>query len=241
VLALHLTTTGELVSIDPTVSSSAIYTFLYPNHRPSHLSTPPPKTNQSKEKQPKAKVPPRELDIEGPSSNTEYESALVDSSITFSPQALGFLPSNYWLAVDVTFGDLVKKFFQRKNNANARFTHKLYNALIVVDHSPTAFNLFGVQWITNEIFKVDKFIFARLLGIAAIDGGLFYRQGNFPQYGFEELNASDIDLLRPDYDLSDVDLDRVRLIHHRTNGFIKGGSEDAISRCKWTAVPESET
>jgi hypothetical protein len=208
---------------------------------PYDLSTPPPpKANQPKKKQPKAKLPPTELDIEGPSSNTEYESALIDSSITFSPQALGFLPLNYWLAVDVTFGDLVKKFFRRKNNANARFTHKLYNALLVVDHSPTAFNLFGVQWITNEIFKVDKFIFARLLGIAAVDGGLFHRQGNFPQYGFAELSASDVDQLRTKFDLSDVDQNRVRLIYHQANGFVKGKSEEAIARCKWIPVSDRE-
>jgi hypothetical protein len=199
---------------------------------------PAPKKSQSRNKQPKAKVLPAELDIDGPSSNAEYQAALSDGSIAFSPQALGFLPSNYWLAVDVTFGDLVTKFFQRKNNANCRFPHKLYNALVIVERDPAAFNLFGVEWITDQIFKVDKLIFARLLGIGAVDGGLFHRQGNFPSHGFAELTGQEIDPLRAIHDLSDVDQDRVRLMYHRSSGFAKGSNEEAVTRCKWITEGE---
>jgi hypothetical protein len=197
------------------------------------LALPTRKKNQNRNKQPKLKTLPADLDVEGPSSNTEYETALTDSALVFSPQALGFLPSNYWLAVDATFGDLVTKFFQRKNNANCRFPHKLYNALALVDHNPMIFNLLGVQWVTDRIFKVDKLIFGRLLGISAVDGGLFHRQGNFPSHGFVELTASEIEALRSTHDLSDVDQDRVRLLAHKLNSFAKGSSEDSVTRCKW--------
>jgi hypothetical protein len=193
----------------------------------------PSKRSQSKSKQPKAKILPPELDPEGPASNTEYRAALANSNLLFSPQLLGFLPSNYWLAVDATFSDLVTKFFQRKNNANCRFPHKLYNALAIVEHNPILFHLFGVQWVTDRIFKVDKLIFGRLLGIGAVDGGLFHRQGNFPSHGFSELTLNEIDPLRGGHDVLDVDQDRVRLLVHRSNEFCKGSSEDSVTRCKW--------
>jgi hypothetical protein len=197
------------------------------------LALPGRKKSQNKNRQPKLKTLPAELEVDGPSSNADYQAALSDSSLVFSPQALGFLPSNYWLALDATFGDLVTKFFQRKNNANCRFPHKLYNALTLVDHNPMTFHLLGVQWVTDRVFKVDKWIFARLLGITAVDGGLFHRQGNFPSHGFAELTTSEIDALRATHDISDVDQDRVRLLIHKSNSFAKGSSEDSVTHCKW--------
>jgi hypothetical protein len=140
--------------------------------------------------------------------------------------------------VDATFADLVTKFFQRKNNANCRFPHKLYNALALVDHSPALFSLIGVQWITDRIFKVDKLVFGRLLGITSIDGGLFHRQGNFPSHGFSELGSTELEGLRTVHDLADVDQDRVRLIYHKGNGFVKGSNEDAVTKCRWITEPE---
>jgi hypothetical protein len=199
---------------------------------------PASKKGHPKNKQPKLKTLPPDLEGDGPSSNADYQAALVNSALVFSPQALGFLPSNYWLAVDATFGDLVTKFFQRKNNANCRFPHKLYNALALVEHNPMNFHLLGVQWVTDRIFKVDKVIFGRLLGIMAVDGGLFHRQGNFPSHGFGELTTTEIDALRGTFDLSDVDQDRVRLLYHKGNSFAKGSSEDAVTRCKWITEAE---
>jgi hypothetical protein len=153
--------------------------------------------------------------------------------LIFSSPALGFLPTNYWLTSDTTFGDLVGKFFHRKNNANCRFPHKLYNALTLVEHRPSMFAWVGAMWITDRIFKIDKLIFGRLLGIGAIDGALFHRQGNFSSHGFGELTSAEVDQLRPVYGLVDVELDRVRLLYHKGGLFVKGCSEEAISRCKW--------
>jgi hypothetical protein len=198
----------------------------------------PPKKQAAKSKPPRVKQLPQELEGQGPSSNAAYEAALASSSLSLSPQALGFLPSNYWLTADTTFGEFVTKFLQRKNNANCRFPHKLYNALAVVDHSPSMFPLLGVQWVTDRIFKVDKFIFGRVLGIMAVDGGLVHRQGNFPSHGFAELSLAEVDQLRGGFDLSDVDLDRVRLLYHKGNSFAKGTTEDAVTRCKWITEAE---
>jgi hypothetical protein len=80
------------------------------------------------------------------------------------------------------------------------------------------------MWVTDHIFKIDKLIFRRLLCICAINCDLFHRQGNFPSHGFSEL--------RPVYGLVDLGLDRVRLPYHRDRLFVKGCSEEAISRCK---------
>ncbi|OHS96154.1 hypothetical protein TRFO_37668 [Tritrichomonas foetus] len=192
------------------------------------------------QKTPKAKVMPTELDIEGPMSNEAYQAALSDNQLTVSPQALGFLPSNYWLNLDSTFGDLVTKFFQRKNNANCRFPHKLYNALSIVEQDPKMYNLLGVKWLTDEVFKVDKLIFGRVLGISSIDGGLFHRQGNFPSHGFCEISPDDFDNLKKSFDLSDVDQDRVRLMHHAQRMFYKGCTEDSVNKCKWGANDKKE-
>jgi hypothetical protein len=192
-------------------------------------------------KQPKTKHDPPELDIAGPSGNAAYQAALADQTITIAPQSLGFLPSNYWLNVDVTFGELVNKFFQRKNNANCRFPHKLFNALELVQNDPHFYNLMGVQWVTNEVFKVDKLIFGRLLGITSIEGGLFHRQGNFPSHGFAELTQTEFDEVRATADLSDVDHDRIRLLVHSGRSFSKGSNEDAVTGCKWITDAEPKT
>ena len=195
---------------------------------PEALPPPPRRRKKNAEKS-----LPQELEIVGPSSNDVFRAKLADPMMIVSPQELGFLPSSYWLNVDNTFGDLVMKFFQRKNNANCRFPHKLYNALAVVDQDPSLFSLFGVRWITEQIFKVDKLIFGRLLGITSIDGGLFHRQGNFPSHRFAELTVAEVDQLKTQYDLSDVDMDRVRLMYHKDGMFHRGADEDSVTRCKW--------
>jgi hypothetical protein len=194
---------------------------------------PPVPAKKPKPKAPKTKLFPIELEAEGPSSNLAFQAVITNPAIVFSPQELRFLPSNYWLTMEVSFGDLVTKFFQRKNNANCRFPHKLFNALALVDHKPSLFSLIGVRWIAERIFLVDKFIFGRLLGINSIDGGLFHRQGNFPSHGFAELAGGELEQVRQRFGLTDVDQDRVRLLYHKGNMFSKTADEDSVNKCKW--------
>jgi hypothetical protein len=209
--------TGELIPIDPYLPA------ISPQPKP-----PGPKTQ---------KFPP-ELDDAPNGSNADYEVALTNHSLVFSPQGLGFLPSNYWLDVDETFGELLSKFFQRKNNANCRFPHKLYNALALVEHDPEMFRFVGVQWVTDRVFKVDKLIFGRMLGISAIDGSLFHQQGNFPSHGFAEVMGEKLARLKAEHPLADVDQERVRLFFHKGNVFTRGTCEDVVMKCKW--LKESE-
>lgn len=201
---------------------------------PQPAAQPQPQKRRSTKGQSKPKVLPPELDIDGPTSNENYKAALSNAQMTVSPQALNFLPSNYWLNLDSSFGELVTKFFQRKNNANCRFPHKLYNALAIVEQDPDMYNLLGVKWITDKIFKVDKLLFGRVLGISAIDGGLFHQQGNFPSHGFFEIGAGDVSrYCPPGLDFTGVDFENVRLLTHAEKLFKRGCTEADIEHCRW--------
>lgn len=63
----------------------------------------------------------------------------------------------------------------------------------VIQKAPIAFqfiprdawvNAVGVIWVTNIIFKCYKKIFANLLNIRCIDGGLINKRGKFPRLSF---------------------------------------------------------
>lgn len=57
-----------------------------------------------------------------------FFAACFDTTLIIEPKALNFIPSSFWKEKAVTFGDLVRDFFQKKNHANSRFSHKLYNS-----------------------------------------------------------------------------------------------------------------
>ena len=135
------------------------------------------------------------------------------------------------MSPSVLFGEIVINFFQKKNNSNCRFPHKLYNGLQIVEKRPELYSFIGVKWLNNCVFKVDKYIFGRLLGISSFDGGLFHSQGNFPSQGFREV-VSEAELASLGVDLTGIDFERVRVITH-TNGFAKDVDENAISQLKW--------
>jgi hypothetical protein len=62
-----------------------------------------------------------------------------------------------------------------------------------------------------------------LLGIEAINGSLFNKQGNCPSHGFVEIGGVDArKLIGPDVFVG-VDFDNVRLIAHQSGGFCQGG------------------
>lgn len=162
----------------------------------------------------------------------EFKAICQDPEVKFNPSKLGFIPRSYWPDKDFTFGELVTDFFQRKNNANSRFYHKLYNALKIVD-DPFYIEYVGIEWVNDKVLKVDKNIFARLLGIKTIDGSLFHQQGNFPSHGFVELGSQDSLRYVTKEDLEGVDYDKIRLLIHQSGVFTKNCSENTIENCKW--------
>jgi hypothetical protein len=108
-----------------------------------------------------------------------------------------------------------------------------FNALILVERNPGLWHFVGVQWVTDKVFRVDKLIFGRLLRIEKIDGGLFHRQGNFPSYGFRELDTNERGELTRRLGIENVDGDRLRLLYHEGGFFARGVTEELLSRCKW--------
>ena len=174
---------------------------------------------------------------EDDSGNAEFEAVCNDPAIVFNPHTLGFIPSTFWPDKEFTFGELVRYFFQRKNNANSRFFHKLFNALKISEADPFYAVYLGVEWVNERVLKVDKKVFARLLSIKTIDGSLFHQQGNFPSHGFVEISPNDVDrAMVSSQDLDGVDYDKVRLLYHQPGIFMKGCGEEVLGKCRWTSV-----
>jgi hypothetical protein len=169
-------------------------------------------------------------------SDAEFERLCADPAIVLHPQKLGFIPREFWSNESITFGQLVKEFFQRKNHANSRFAHKLYNAVKIILDDPFYIEFVGIEWITDVVLRVDKKAFARLLAIKTIDGSLFHQQGNFPSHGFVELTEQTaMDFLSRDK-LLGVDFDNIRLFAHHEGLFTKNITEEEIEQCKWVSA-----
>jgi hypothetical protein len=171
-----------------------------------------------------------------PSSDELFAQICSDNSLKLNPKHLGFAPPELWPDRLVTFGHVVADFFQRKNSSTNRFSHKLYNALKIADSDLFYVDFVGIQWITDWILKVDKAVFARLLGIKTVDGSLFHQQGNFPSHGFVELSQAEAAESVPQAILDTVDYNAVRLLRHRSGALTRHSAELAIDSCKWTSV-----
>ena len=170
--------------------------------------------------------------INSPSNDDENERffriAMSNPMFRFNPVKLGFIPSSFWSDNDVSFGDIVKIFFRRKNNSKCRFPHKLYHALILSSINPRMFSLIGARWIDNTLILINRQHFARLLGIKAIEGSLFHQQGNFPSHGFVEIDPMIVKKKFPDFDFT-----QNRIIKHNDGVFVYGCTEKDIEVCKW--------
>jgi hypothetical protein len=136
----------------------------------------------------------------------------------------------------MSFGDLVMAFFRKKNHTTGRFVHKLYNALKITTEDSFYFEYIGVEWVSEDIFKINKRIFARLLSIKTVDGSLFHQQGNFPSHGFVELSHAEAKQRLSEADLVGIDYESARLLTHEPGVFTKHCTEDAINRCRWVGL-----
>lgn len=168
-----------------------------------------------------------------PIEDENFNKAIADPALRINPLRSGFIPRSRWNDKEVTFGELVAEFFHRKNNANCRFSYKLYNALKLSSLDPKFESLVGVKWLNDRILRVDKLKFANLLGIKSIDGSLFHQQGNFPSHGFVEMNTASVEKLKQNYNVSDVDFENIRLLTHSEKIFVKGCTEKDLESCKW--------
>jgi len=197
---------------------------------PMMASVPFSPPTKKRNRTPKQRILPAELERDGADSNKNFREVINDQNKVFCPQEIGFVPTNYWINSSLTFGELVQQFFQRKNNANCRFPQKLFNALLLVQHNPTMWPFVGVKWVSDDTFVVNKYVFGRLLGISACDGGLFHRQGNFPSHGFQEILPND---QPPNVEGISIDYDQTRLLRHGARKFTRTCEDDFVNSCKW--------
>lgn len=167
----------------------------------------------------------------------DWNVMLQDADVKFNPRKLGFIPTGFWPDQDFTFGELVSNFFQRKNSANSRFFHKLYNALRIAEEDEFYAVFLGVEWVNEHVIRIEKKVFARLLAIKTIDGSLFHHQGNFPTHGFAEVKPDNALQFLTEDDLvnTGVDYDNVRLLYHTSGVFNRSAREEVLDKMTWTA------
>jgi len=131
---------------------------------------------------------------------------------------LGFIPETEWSSQSQSLSELQQNFFIRRNGNGQRFPYKLYHALLITKTYPAAYWFTGVCWITPTVFKVNSLKFAALLGIRAIQGGLFHKQGNFSRHLFVQVMKNSSPEIETHPDCNDVDDCNIRLFtdpHHR--------------------------
>jgi hypothetical protein len=170
------------------------------------------------------------------SGDSAFTNLCDDPTVTFHPCELRFVPTFFWGSGGYTFGKLVRDFFQRKNSANTRFLHKLYNALKIAEFDPYYADFVGVQWLNEKVIRVNKRRFARLIGIKAIDGALFHQQGNFPTHGFVELGPANSGPYVARDDLKGIDFDDIRLFAHSTGDFLRSSTPAVFEKCPWVKI-----
>ena len=163
----------------------------------------------------------------------EYEKVLADHTITINPKKVQFIPANAWQNENIAFGVLVATFFRKRNSMHCKFPNKIFNALKLSVFMPEFIPHIGVEWVTETVFRVNRVAFARLLGVKAIEGGLFHQQGNFPSHGFYELPFAESDQLSRMYGYGPADLSQVRFMTHSSGMFRRSSTEMDIEKCRW--------
>jgi hypothetical protein len=139
--------------------------------------------------------------------------------LTNSRHELGFVPRSEWPPQVFALWDLRQMYFTRRNGPGRRFDFKLYNALCITKMFPSAYYFIGAIWLSQMVMKIHSHTFAHLLGIHAVQGGLFHKQGNFSRHGFQQVPKASHAAARINVDLCDVDDYSVRLFTDQSNRF----------------------
>ena len=166
----------------------------------------------------------------------QFYTLCQDASVRINPHKIGFIPEAFWPDAEFSFGDFVYDFFQRKNNVNSRFPHKLFNALCISINVPMLKPFMGVKWVSDTTLQVDKREFARLLGIKSIDGSLFHQQGNFPTHGFVELTLEEIRTNLGENILQSFNAENTKFLQHQYGAFVRSSTQAEIEQCKWVSA-----
>jgi hypothetical protein len=134
----------------------------------------------------------------------------------------------------------VRDFFQKENTTNAHFVHKLSNAPKLSEFITLFAELVGVRWMNENVFRIDKKIFARLVGVKAIEGSLFHQQGNFPTHNFIEMQPRQAREIFTERKLVAVDFDTVKLMYHESGVFVRSAAPEKIEECKWVSCRQKQ-
>ena len=162
---------------------------------------------------------------------------IIDSNsinnIYINPHMLGFLPREIAEDKQFVLSDIIKSYFQIRSTKKVRFEHKLWNALCITKMNPILFRIIGVMWISDNILKVHRSIFANLLGITKPTAALFNIQGSFPSHGFIEVDVKDASKEVSPQQLTDVDGIQIRLFQHEHHLFTSHSGIDELVNCRW--------
>jgi len=177
--------------------------------------------------------PKKELEFDENAENvntTINNNPLLDTMI--DTVFLSLYPKDIWASGKMTARQIIDQFFKRRSSKKMPFHYKLYNALQITNHNSQLVPLFGAQWVSQNVFKIYRMPFARILGVASINGALFNKQGSLPTHGFVPVNPQtvfncDSPLIR------DVDNDSVRLFRHHSAFFHMGATEQDLAKCRW--------
>lgn len=156
-----------------------------------------------------------------------------DEQYRFNPVELNFVPRKYFQDRTYSFGEIISGFFQKKNSSNSRFSHKLFNSIKLGEYDEKFVQFVGVKWLNRAVLRVEKRVFARLIGVKSVDGSLFHQQGNFTSHGFIEISEGEVPSLCPDIDLTGVDFDNVRLLYHHDGLFHAASTGEEVEAIRW--------
>jgi hypothetical protein len=138
------------------------------------------------------------------------------------PVDLGFLPKSEWMPDQLSLWDLRQMYFTRRNGIARQFEYKLYNALLITSAFPESYEFVGAIWVNERVMKIHAAAFANLLGIHAVQGGLFHKQGNFSRHAFHHVFKISSPELAKMPECAEVDDYQIRLYTDQLGRFVRG-------------------
>ena len=122
-----------------------------------------------------------------------------------------FIPKDEWKSTYFSLEDLKRTYFAKRNGPARHFNYKLANALKITREFSNSYNYIGVVQIERCLIKVNSMIFGSLLGIHAVQGGLFHKQGNFLRNGFQQVPKQMLNKSALEINVDDADDNEVRI------------------------------
>lgn len=153
----------------------------------------------------------------------------------FNPLELNFLPKELFATQSMTLKYVIENFFHARSTKNLRFEHKLWNALALSTHFPDLIHILGIQWVSNDVLKVNRDRFGSLINVTKPSAALFNNQGSFQTHRFLEVSKHEAihTFNIPPASIEDVDESVVRLYRH-SDGLLRANSQKTdIHSCRW--------